>query len=108
MVKRLTVGELKKALVGVPDELEVHFSSDTEEAYEIILEKAERVKYNLPEGQIFDDTGKNSVDYFDIYGNAEQEEDYIPTEEEIIYRNKLAKEANDLIREVDELLKGEK
>lgn len=29
MNKRLTVGKLRKALEGVPDELEVHFDSDT-------------------------------------------------------------------------------
>lgn len=76
MDKRLTVGDLRKALEGVPDELEVHFSSDTEEAYEIILTMARRVKYDLPDGKKFDDTGETGVDYFDIYGNAEDEEDY--------------------------------
>lgn len=70
MAKRLTVGELRKAMEGVPDELEVRFSSDTEEAYEIILESARRVKYDLPDGQRFADTGKTGVDYFDIYGNG--------------------------------------
>jgi hypothetical protein len=77
--KRLTVGELRKALEGVPDELEVHFSSDTEEAYEIILTQARRVKYELPNGQRFEDTGETGVDYFDIYGNAadeDEDEDY--------------------------------
>lgn len=71
---RLTVGELRKAMEGVPDELEVRFSSDTEEAYEIVLELARRVKYDLPDGQRFDDTGETGVDYFDIYGNAADEE----------------------------------
>ena len=33
MQKRLTVKELKAALVDVPDELEVRFGSDTEEIY---------------------------------------------------------------------------
>ena len=77
--KRLTVGELRKALEGVPDELEVHFSSDTEEAYEIILTHARRVKYELPNGQRFENTGETGVDYFDIYGNAadeDEDEDY--------------------------------
>lgn len=77
--KRLTVGELRKALEGVPDELEVHFSSDTEEAYEIILTQARRVKYELPNGQRFEDTGETGVDYFDIYGNSadeDEDEDY--------------------------------
>lgn len=50
MQKRLTVKELKAALVDVPDELEVRFGSDTEEAYEIIIEMARRVKYELPDG----------------------------------------------------------
>lgn len=49
MQKRLTVKELKAALVDVPDELEVRFGSDTEEAYEIIIEMARRVKYELPD-----------------------------------------------------------
>lgn len=72
--KRLTVGDLRTALDGIPDELEVRFSSDTEEAYEIILEEAYRVKYELPNGERFADTGKTGVDYFCIYGNAEDED----------------------------------
>lgn len=74
-MKRLTVKELRAALEGVPDELEVHFSSDTEEAHEIIIELARRVKYDLPDGQRFADTGETGVDYFDIYGNAEDTDD---------------------------------
>lgn len=73
-MKRLTVKELRAALEGVPDELEVRFSSDTEEAYEIIIQMARRVKYELPNGQRFVDTGETGVDYFEIYGNAEEEE----------------------------------
>ena len=72
--RRMTVGELRKALEGVPDELEVQFGSDTEEAYEIIIEMARRVKYDLPDGQRFEDTGETGVDYFEIYGNANAEE----------------------------------
>lgn len=72
--KRLRVGELKFALKGVPNELEVCFSSDTEEAYEIILEEAYRAKYELPKGERFADTGKIGVDYFCIYGNAKDED----------------------------------
>lgn len=75
MQKRLTVGELKKSLEGVPDDLEVQFSSDTEEGYEIIIESASRVKYTLPDGKVFDDTGENGVDYFSIYGNSAADED---------------------------------
>lgn len=74
MQKRLTVGELKNALQCVPDRLEVIFDSDTEEAYEIIIEKARRVKYELPDGKKFSDTGKTGVDYFSIYGNMNMEE----------------------------------
>lgn len=73
MKKRLTVKELRTALDGVPDNLEVHFDSDTEEAYEIIIELARRVKYDLPNGQKFEDTGETGVDYFEIYGNAKEE-----------------------------------
>ena len=75
MQKRLTVKELKAALVDVPDELEVRFGSD-EEAYEIIIEMARRVKYELPDGQKFEDTGETGVDYFEIYGNAVQSDDF--------------------------------
>ncbi|MGD9678399.1 MAG: hypothetical protein AB7V16_08660 [Vulcanibacillus sp.] len=74
MQRKLTVGELRKALEGVPDGLEVHFSSDTEESHEIIIESARRVTYALPDGDVFQDTGENGVDYFDIYGNAENED----------------------------------
>lgn len=56
MQKRMTVGELRKSMEGVPDNLEVVFGSDTEEAYEIILEFGRRIKYDLPEGHKFDDT----------------------------------------------------
>lgn len=75
MQKAMTVGELRSALENVPDELEVRFGSDTEEAYEIIIEMARRVKYDLPNGQRFEDTGETGVDYFEIYGNAATEED---------------------------------
>ena len=46
MQKRLTVKELKAALVDVPD------------------------------GQKFEDTGETGVDYFEIYGNAVQSDDF--------------------------------
>lgn len=73
--KRLTVKDLRKALEGVPDELEVRFSSDTIENSEVVLTLARRVKYELPDGQRFADTGETGVDYFDIYGNYEEEWD---------------------------------
>ena len=69
--KALTVGELKKALEGVPDNLEVRLSSDTgvdQGEGEIIIESARRVKYDLPVGKHFED-GSTGVDYFDIYAN---------------------------------------
>lgn len=58
-VKLLTVRELKKALEGVPDELEVRLSSDTgvdQGEGLVIVESARRVKYK-------------DVDYFSIYAN---------------------------------------
>ena len=66
--KALTVGELRKSLEGVPDDLEVQLSSDTgvdQGMGEIIIESARRVKY---EGKHFED-GSTGVDYFDIYAN---------------------------------------
>lgn len=69
--KALTVGELKKALEGVPDNLEVRLSSDTgvdQGEGEIIIESARRVNYDLPAGKYFED-GSTSVDYFEIYAN---------------------------------------
>lgn len=33
---------------------------------------ARRVKYDSPKGQKFADTGETGVDYFEIYGNAEE------------------------------------
>ena len=53
MQKKLTVGELKASLKGVPEDLVVEFTSDTEESGDIILEYARRVKYELPVGQKF-------------------------------------------------------
>lgn len=59
MKQKLTVGELRKALEGVPDNLEVVLSSDSgvdQGEGEIIIESARRVTYG-------------NVDYFDIYAN---------------------------------------
>lgn len=69
--KCLTVGELRKALDGVPDDLEVQLSSDTgvdQGDGEIVIENAFRVKYELPDGEKFED-GSTGVDYFSIYAN---------------------------------------
>lgn len=73
-MRRMRVGELKQALENIPDNLEVRFESDTEEAYEIILEDAYRIKYELPNGERFADTGKTGVDFFCIYGNAKEDD----------------------------------
>lgn len=72
--KELTVGELRKALEGVPDELRIRLSSDTGVDQgrldgEVIVEKARRVSY-----QISDEV----IDYFEIYANEreiDEEED---------------------------------
>lgn len=69
--KALTVGELRKAIEGVPDNLEVQLSSDTgvdQGEGEIVIESARRVKYDLPFGQHYQD-GSTGVDYFEIYAN---------------------------------------
>lgn len=42
---------------------------------EIVVESARRVHYQLPEGRVFEDTGENEVDYFEIYANDHDEED---------------------------------
>lgn len=73
--KVLTVGELKKALESVPDDLKVQLSSDTgvdQGEGEIIIESARRVNYELPVGKHFKD-GSTTVDYFEIYANDIEE-----------------------------------
>lgn len=69
MCKELTVGELKKALEGVPDDIPVKLSSDTgvdQGEGRIIIESARRVNYKTQCGE---------VDYFDIYANDCNDED---------------------------------
>ena len=69
--KALTVGELRKALKDIPDELEVKLSSDTgvdQGDDEIVIEDAYRTKYDLPDGKTFED-GTTGVDHFTIYAN---------------------------------------
>lgn len=59
MSKPLTVGDLRKALEGVPDELEVQLSSDSgvdQGIGKIVIEMARRVQYG-------------DTDYFKIYAN---------------------------------------
>ncbi len=70
-----TVGDLRKALEGVPDNLEVKLSSDSgvDQPYPVVVQNAHRVKYELPDGKRFDDTGETGVDYFTIYANYAEE-----------------------------------
>lgn len=71
----LTVGELRKALEGVPNELEVRLSSDTgvdQGMGKIVVEDAYRTKYDLPDGRKFED-GTTGVDYFTIYANDRED-----------------------------------
>lgn len=59
MSMALTVGELRKALEGVPDELEIELSSDTgvdQGEGRIVVEDAYRVTHK-------------EIDYFSIYAN---------------------------------------
>lgn len=68
MKQNITVRELRKALEGVPDDLEVMLSSDTgldQGEGEIIIEMARRVTYGNPYGK---------ADYFQIYANEICEE----------------------------------
>ena len=77
MNKILTVGELRRALEGVPDHLEVRLGSDSgvdQGVGEIVVEMAHRVKYEFPNGQRFTDTGETGVDYFEIYANDRWED----------------------------------
>jgi hypothetical protein len=74
MTKELTVGELKKALEGVPDDIPVKLSSDTgvdQGEGAIIVESARRVNYNSEY--------LGEIDYFDIcandYDNDEDEDE---------------------------------
>lgn len=59
-MKKFTVGELRAALIGVPDELEVKLSSDSGidqgGAGETIIEFAKRITYE-------------NADHFVIYAN---------------------------------------
>jgi hypothetical protein len=68
-MKELTVGELKKALEGVPDELPVKLSSDSgvdQGMGEIIIESAKYIHYIH---------GEQVTAYFDIYANDHESED---------------------------------
>lgn len=77
-MKKLTVGELRKALEGVPDELVIELWSDSgveQDPYgdsEVVIESAFRHQHKLPDGQTYED-GTNSIDYFVIYCNWREE-----------------------------------
>ena len=65
MVDRLCVGDLREALEGVPDDIEVddlEIRFDSEESYEVVLKQARHIKDDYVDGE-----------YFSIYGNAEDE-----------------------------------
>lgn len=72
--KQLTVGELRKALEGVPDDLKVELWSDSGvdqcdfDDCIVVVEEAWRHQYKLSEGKTFDD-GSTGKDYFVIYAN---------------------------------------
>lgn len=68
MDKKLTVGQLKKALENAPDELEVELSSDTgvdQGESEVIIHLAKRIKYV--------DFYSRSIDKFVIYADYKDE-----------------------------------
>lgn len=75
-MKNLTVGELRKALEGVPDELEIELSSDSGvdqcgyDDEEVVIEDAYRCTYNYK-----DEKETEKVDYFVIYANYRNIED---------------------------------
>lgn len=80
MAKKLTVGELKKALENVPNELEIELWSDSgvdqcdDDDFEVVVEDAYRHTYELEKGEQFED-GSNKVDYFVIYANYRYEDE---------------------------------
>lgn len=76
MREKLTVGKLKKALENVPDDLEVELWSDSgvdQGDSDVIIEDAYRHQHTLPQGQTYED-GTNSIDYFVIYANYDNED----------------------------------
>lgn len=71
-----TVGQLRKAMEDVPDELEVRLGSDTgvdQGSGRVTVDGAWRTKYDLPEGQTYED-GSTGVDYFTIYANDHEDD----------------------------------
>lgn len=67
-MKNITVGELKKALENVPDDLEVQLTSDTgvdQGDSEVIVNQARRIKYT--------DSYCRHIDYFAIFADYKDE-----------------------------------
>ncbi len=92
MEKALTVGELKKALEGVPDELEVQLSSDSgvdQGLGEIVIESARYIR------------GENG--WFEIYANDHCDD--VPDCEPL--SDEENKRIMDLLAEADSLLGGD-
>ena len=77
IMNRLTVKKLKEALKDVPDDLEVKLWSDSGvdqcdyDDCEVVIEDAYRHRYELPEGETFED-GSSVDDCFVIYANWEE------------------------------------
>jgi len=78
IMSNLTVGKLRKALEGVPDDLEIELWSDSGvdqceyDDCEVVIEDAYRHQYKLPNGETFED-GSDEEDYFVIYANWRDE-----------------------------------
>ena len=76
MMKELTVGELKKALEDVSDDVIVQISSDTgvDQGGELgcIVEDAYEVNYPLKDNETGEET---HINYFAIYANYRNEDD---------------------------------
>jgi len=74
IMSKLTVGKLRKALEGVPDDLEIELWSDSGvdqceyDDCEVVIEDAYRHQYKLSNGETFED-GSDEEDYFVIYAN---------------------------------------
>ena len=78
IMSKLTVGKLRKALEGVPDDLEIELWSDSGvdqceyDDCEVVIEDAYRHQYKLHNGETFED-GSDEEDCFVIYANWRDE-----------------------------------
>ena len=79
-MNKLTVGELRKALENVPDELEIELWSDSgvdqcdDYDCKAVIEDAYRHEFKLPNGKSFED-GSDKIDIFVIYANWREDND---------------------------------